>query len=153
MAWPSELGAFPADPASLAPQTLRTWYVAMRDAFLSISTELGADPGGRLAALEVLPRSLKTGSYTAALVDANTKVDFNSASTSALTIPLNATVGFPVNTLFVVGRYGTGAVNIAGAGGVTVRAAGGLLGLRAQYSVATVWKLATDEWWAWGDLA
>jgi hypothetical protein len=153
MAYPAEQNAFPSDPNSLSPETLRTWYVAMRDAFLSIVTELGNDPGGRLAALEVLGTSTKTASYVAALGDVNTMTEMSSASATTFTVPPNATVGFPVNSILVVGRYGTGTATLVAGAGVTIRSAGSLLALRAQYSVATLKKRGTDEWWAWGDLA
>jgi hypothetical protein len=72
---------------------------------------------------------------------------------NTLTIPLNATVPFPVVTQILVSQYGTGQTTITGATvGVTIRSTGGKLKLTGQYSVANLIKVGTDEWYLYGDI-
>jgi hypothetical protein len=49
-------------------------------------------------------------------------------------------------------QIGAGQVTVAGAGGVTVSATPGLK-FRAQYSAATLLKIAADTWILVGDLS
>ena len=49
-------------------------------------------------------------------------------------------------------QHGAGQVTFAAAGGVTVRSAGGKLKTTAQYSMGSLIKIATDEWYITGDL-
>ncbi|MTD43858.1 hypothetical protein GKE82_05945 [Conexibacter sp. W3-3-2] len=95
----------------------------------------------------------KAASYTLTAGDAAipVSIDFTAATAQTLTVPTNAAVAFPVGTVIEVARLGAGTVTIAGAG-VTLRAAGGVLTLRAQYSTASLRKLAADEWLVTGDL-
>jgi len=76
----------------------------------------------------------------------------NSASANNLTVPLNATVAFPVGTQINVLQVGAGQTTIVATGGVTINATPGLK-LRAQWSSATLIKRATDTWVAVGDLS
>ena len=54
----------------------------------------------------------KTDNYTAVLADANTCLNFGTASSKTFTIPANATVAFPVGTIFLVGKS-TNALTLA----------------------------------------
>jgi hypothetical protein len=161
MAWP-DLTQLPANPDDLSPETLREWYTNVRDRFLDLIAELGTDPGGattvmaRLTALEAADAtavfSTKTGSYTLALVDINTIVEMNSASTTTLTVPPNSSVAFPIGSIIGVDRIGTGAVNFVAGSGVAINSPQGMLGLRVRYSSAVLRKRATNEWMLSGDL-
>ena len=82
--------------------------------------------------------------YTVSIGDARTTVKMNSASPHDFTIPLNATVAFPVGTQIIVEQAGTGAVTIVPTGGVTLQ--GGPLTLTDQYATAVLIKQATDTW-------
>ena len=70
----------------------------------------------------------------------------------AVTIPTNASVAFSTGTQILFSQHGAGQVTFAAAGGVTVRAAGGKLKTTAQYSMGSLIKIATDEWYITGDL-
>lgn len=96
--------------------------------------------------------SIQTGSYTAALADRGTIIEFNSASAVTFTIPPHSSVPFDVGTLINIYQMGAGTVTISGGSGVIVRTASSLV-MRAQYSIASVRQRATDEWVASGDLA
>jgi hypothetical protein len=119
-------------------------------------TALIVDSTGALAwgGPATLTANAQTGtSYTLVLADAGKLVTVSNAATHTLTVPTNASVAFPVGTVVNVARIGAGAVNLAAAGGVTVNSPGAVLGLRAQYSQATLVKTATDTWLLGGDIA
>lgn len=59
-------------------------------------------------------------SKTLALTDANTTQSFTSGSAVAVTLPLNATVAFPVDTVILFEQIGAGLVSLTGATGVTI---------------------------------
>jgi hypothetical protein len=94
----------------------------------------------------------QTDSYTLALADAGKIVEGNKSTAMTITVPANTSVAFTVNTRIDVVQYGLGQVSLAGAGGVNIRSVGGKLKLATQYSSASLYKRATDEWVLVGDL-
>jgi hypothetical protein len=94
----------------------------------------------------------QTASYTLALTDQNDIVEMNVASANNLTVPLNATVAFPIGTEIAITQYGAGKTTIVATGGVTLRSAGGLLSIGAQYAMVTLLKVGTNEWYVVGNL-
>jgi hypothetical protein len=98
------------------------------------------------------PISQKTDSYTlSSLTERDDLIEMGKATAQTLTIPLNATVAFPVGTSLDILQTGAGQVTIAGAEGVTVNATPGLK-LRTQWSSATLFKRAENTWVVYGDL-
>jgi len=93
----------------------------------------------------------ETASYTLVLADAGKMVEVDNASAVNLTVPLNATVAFPVGTVIQLAQIGAGQMTVVATGGVTINTASTLL-LRAQYSTATLIKRATDTWLLAGDM-
>ena len=75
----------------------------------------------------------------------------NAAAVITLTIPTNTAVAFPVGTRIDLVQYGAGQVTVGGSG-VTIRSSGSKLKLAGQYSGATLWKKATNEWLLIGDI-
>lgn len=106
-----------------------------------------AEPQG-----EVLGINTQTGSYTAVLGDAGKVVEMNVGSANNFTVPPNSSVAFPVNTRIDLAQYGAGQTSVVAGSGVTIRSASGHLKLTGQYSGATIYKRATDEWVLIGDL-
>jgi hypothetical protein len=97
--------------------------------------------------------NLQTGTtYTLALADAGQVVDCNNAAAVTVTVPLNATIAFPVGAWIDLVQYGAGQVTVSPAGGVTLRSAGSATRTRVRYSALTLVKRATDEWYLMGDL-
>jgi len=94
----------------------------------------------------------QTASYTLVLSDADKLVEMNVGSANNLTIPLNSSVAFSTGTQILVAQYGAGQTTIVATSGVTVRSNGGKLKLNVQYSGATLIKIATDEWYLFGDI-
>jgi hypothetical protein len=95
---------------------------------------------------------VKTVTYTGVLADAGKLLRFTNSSTVNFVIPTNDAEAFEIGQRIDLAQYGTGQVEVAGDTGVTVRATP-TAKLRAQYSVASVIKIATDEWLLAGDLA
>jgi len=91
--------------------------------------------------------------YTLALTDVGGIVDMNNAAANTLTVPLNATVAFPVGTSIAVSMSGAGVTSIAGAAGVTINSDTGKLNISVQYATASLLKTATDTWLLVGSLA
>ena len=102
---------------------------------------------------KLITTNRQTASYTLVLSDADKLVEMNVASANNLTIPLNSSVAFSTGTQILLAQYGAGQTTIVATSGVTVRSNGGKLKLNAQYSGATLIKIATDEWYLFGDIA
>lgn len=88
-------------------------------------------------------------SYTLVIADAFKMIEMSAGGT--LTIPLDASVDFPIGTAIDILQTGSSQVTLAGAVGVTVNSTPGLK-LRAQWSSATIIKRAANTWVAMGDL-
>jgi len=91
-------------------------------------------------------------SYTLVLADHGKTKRFTAGTTVTLTVPANATAAFAIGTCIEIIQSGAGQVQLAAAGGVTLDSANGT-NLRAQHAIATLTKIATDEWVLAGDTA
>ena len=94
--------------------------------------------------------------YTFALTDGsnngnNPLVTFGSASATTITIPTNATVGFPIGSQVECIQVGAGKVTFGGAG-VTINSVSSNKAIGAQYAGVTLIKTATDTWSLIGSL-
>ncbi len=96
--------------------------------------------------------ALKTASYTLTLLESNRSVEITSASTTTLTVPLNASVPFLPGTQIQILRGGTGELGITGAAGTTLRSPQNHFNLNYQYSTATLTKTEPNTWYLSGDL-
>lgn len=132
---------------------LRLIFRTIPDASGTATTRMIIDHDGTIyagsavgeGALDRIIANNQTGTtYTLAATDRNKIVELNNASAIALTIPTNASVPIPVG--FVCGVYQQGAGQITASGaGTTIRAPSGAK-TRAQYTLMSLWKRATDEW-------
>lgn len=94
--------------------------------------------------------------YTTVLDDNGKLITQTNASAIATTIPLNASVAYPIGAQLNFAQMGAGQVTISGAGGVTIASTGSTATapkLRAQYSTATAVQTATDTWLVMGDIS
>jgi len=107
------------------------------------------DVGSYFAGLPVVS-SVTTIDKTLVLADASTVIEVDSTSARQITVPTNASVPFPINTVIAIDRVNTGTVTIVGAGGVTVNAVAATI--RAQWSGASLRKRGTNLWLLQGDL-
>lgn len=94
----------------------------------------------------------QTTNYTIVLADAFKLVEINSSSARTITVPLNGVIAFPIGTKITISQYGTGQVTIDGQIGVTIRSTGGKTKTTTQYSVCTLLKRDTNEWYLYGDI-
>lgn len=97
-----------------------------------------------------VPQNPQTGAYVLALADVGEHV---SITTGGITVPLNATVAFPIGTAITIVNNSAIAQSITPAGSVTLRLAGtvttGTRGLSGR-GMGTLLKVATDEWYFGG---
>jgi hypothetical protein len=103
-------------------------------------------------AVSTITTNRQTASYTLVLSDANKLVEMNVATANTLTVPTNASVAFPIGTQILISQYGAGACTVTAASGVTLRSESAKLKTNGQYSGATLVKIATDEWYVFGNL-
>jgi hypothetical protein len=84
--------------------------------------------------------------------DANKIIEMNVGTANNLTVPLNSSVPFATGTIIDVVQYGAGQTTIVATGGVTIRSANNWLKINARYGAVTLVKVATDEWYVFGNL-
>jgi hypothetical protein len=96
----------------------------------------------------------QTSNYVLVLSDRYKIIETNSGSNNTVSVPTNASVGFPNGTQITIVQYGAGKTQIIASspGTTSIRATPGQF-LRARYSSATLIKRATDEWYLFGDLS
>ena len=99
----------------------------------------------------IIGQNVQTANYTFALTDAGLFVVMNSASTNTVTVPPNSSVAFPVGTVISLLQLGAGTTSLVAGSGVTFYTASTSYGLRAQYSVGSLWQRATNVWQISGD--
>lgn len=73
-------------------------------------------------------------------------INLNSALANTLTVPVNATVAFPIGTQIYLSQYGVGQTTIVPAGGVTIRSYTNGMTIAGQYAAVMLVKIATNEW-------
>jgi len=105
--------------------------------------------------MDTIETNPQTGNYTLVLADKSKLVEVNSGTAKNVTIPLNATVAYPVGTQIMIGQTGAGQVSIIVTGGVTLngtpQGTANVINLRDQWSVVVLIKRDTDTWLAVGD--
>ena len=105
-----------------------------------------------VVALQEIVFDKKATSYTLVLGDAYELIEMEVSTANTLTIPTNASVPFPLGTQILVSQLGTGQTTITPAVGVTIRSSGGKTKTAAQYSMCTLIKRGTNEWYLAGDI-
>lgn len=99
------------------------------------------------------PVTQKSGTtYTFALVDTFTYIQFTNASSVTATIPTNASVAFVIGSNINFEQNDAGVVTIAAAGGVTIHSNGSVFDTNGQYAVGSITKVATNTWTLSGNL-
>jgi hypothetical protein len=103
--------------------------------------------------------SFTTNAYTLVAGDAGqVLLASNSSTAGTINIPTNASVPFAVGTQITILQTGSGQLTVQAttSGTTTVLSNGATAAApkcRVQYSAITLWKSATDTWYAFGDLA
>lgn len=102
----------------------------------------------------LLPVTQQSGtSYTFALGDAQTMVEFTNAAAVSATVPNNGTVAFPIGSTINIAQDNTGTVTVVAAGGVTIKSYLNHVSLAGQQAAATLYKTGTNTWRLFGTLA
>lgn len=95
----------------------------------------------------------QAGDYTLVLGDAkNNFLELTKGTAGTLTIPTNASVAIPIGSTVSGYAAGAGQITITAAGGVSLRSADGALKTRVQYSTFSLLKVAINTWTVTGDL-
>jgi hypothetical protein len=94
----------------------------------------------------------QTGDYTLVLADKGKVLRVNSSSNRTVTIPLNSSVAFPIDTEIAILRYGTGTVSISPTSGVTLQSASGNRKVKDRYGSVALKKIGENEWVLVGSL-
>ena len=118
-------------------------------------TALLPDRSGTIQ-MDTIEINPQTDSYTLVLSDKSKLVEVNSATPENVTIPLNASVAYPVGSQIMVAQTGAGQVSIVVTAGVTLngtpQGTANVINLRAQWSVVVLIKRDTNTWLAVGDI-
>ena len=105
--------------------------------------------------IQTIGTNARTSSYTLTLSDQSKIIEVNSSSATNITVPGDANVNFPVGTYIVILQTGTGQITIDTQISInwiiTLNATPGTK-TRAQWSMATLIKRATNTWVLAGDL-
>jgi hypothetical protein len=109
-------------------------------------------PSGRGSVVIDITIETKSVAYSLVIDDACKMIEMNTAGAVNLTIPTNASQAFPTGSQILIAQYGAGQVTVVPDTGVTLRSSGGKTKLSAQYSLATLIKRASDEWYLSGDI-
>ena len=105
------------------------------------------------AEYDSLTFNAQTGTtYTLVLADAHKLVTLSNASGITLTVPPNSSVAFETGDQVNLLQLGAGQVTVAAGSGVTLRSEGSKVKLAGQYALATLVKIASDEWVLVGNL-
>ena len=142
-----ELSSAPASPASGFHR-----FYAKTDGKAYSKSSAGTEYDLTASGATVVSFNRQTASYTLVAGDANKMVEMNVATANNLTVPLNSSVPFATGTIIDVVQYGAGQTTIVATGGVTIRSANNWLKINARYGAATLVKIATDEWYLFGNL-
>jgi hypothetical protein len=115
----------------------------------------GGSSGAVTLGVNSTPNAQTGTTYTTVLADNGKLVTLSNASAVAVTIPLNASVAYPIGAQLNFAWVGVGAVTIQGTAGVTINSTGAtpaVPALRIRYSSATAIQTATDTWLVVGDI-
>jgi hypothetical protein len=94
----------------------------------------------------------KTSGFTLDPLDVNKTILLSTSSPMTLTIPLNSAVEIPVGYKYTVVEIGSGKTTFVAASGVTINSKNAQLFIDSQYGSATLLKVGTNSWIAYGDI-
>ena len=94
----------------------------------------------------------RSSSFTLSLSDAGKTILLDTASTMTLTVPTNSSVEIPIGYQYFVIESGSGRTTFTPASGVTINSKNSQMYIDTQYGKATLLKVGTDSWIAYGDI-
>jgi uncharacterized repeat protein (TIGR02543 family) len=93
-----------------------------------------------------------SSSFTLSLSDAGKTILLDTASTMTLTVPTNSSVEIPIGYQYFVIEAGSGRTTFTPAAGVTINSKNSQMYIDTQYGKATLLKVGTNSWIAYGDI-
>ena len=115
------------------------------------ATPSGGGGGGGGAPTAIAGVNNQIANYVLVLGDAGFLVRMNVASANTCTVPPNASVAFPLNTVVTVRQVGAGITTMVAGAGVTINSPSTLAIARQNGTVQLV-QVATDTWDLIGDV-
>ena len=97
-------------------------------------------------------KTITEDSYILEETDIGKCIEMDSSTSNTVTIPLNSSVLFPIDTLIIVRQMGTGVTSVVAEGGVTIRNPQTSNQIYAQYGSVSLHKRGENEWCIDGDL-
>ena len=97
--------------------------------------------------------AVATNTYILALADQGKILEATHASGCAITVPPESSQNFPVGSQITIVRNTSGSVSFAAGSGVTIRSDSSKFFIATQYSVATLVKRGSNEWYLFGNLS
>jgi uncharacterized repeat protein (TIGR02543 family) len=94
----------------------------------------------------------RSSSFTLSLSDAGKTILLDTASTMTLTVPTNSSVEIPIGYQYFVIESGSGRTTFTPASGVTINSKNSQMYIDTQYGKATLLKVGTNSWIAYGDI-
>ena len=151
------MGVKISDLTSLATSTFADNDILEIEQYVSIGVYQTRKMTGAQIREALKTYALNIVQYTAAtttlsLSDAGKLLKLDRATAMDLQIPLNGAVAFPIGTQILMMQHGAGQVTVTYSGGVTLRSSGGKTKLAAQYAMASLIKIGTNEWVLAGDI-
>lgn len=129
------------------------WYSGDPSVNEEVAAELATLTPAKIGAASATKSiDAQTAAYTLVAADAGKIVQVTDASASALTVPPNSAVAFPIGTSIDVLQAGAGLVTVTAGAGVTVHS-NTTLKMGGQWSRANLVKVATDVWVLSGEIA
>ena len=84
--------------------------------------------------------------YTLVLTDSQKRLTMSNGSANAITVPPNASVAFPINTIIPILQLGAGQTSLVAGSGVTVNSLNSSLKMSGQFGQSILVKTATNVW-------
>jgi hypothetical protein len=94
----------------------------------------------------------KSSAFTLELEDVSKTILLNTSSPMALTVPANSVVSIPVGYQYNLIEIGTGRTTFSPSAGVAINSKNGQMYIDSRYGKATLLKIDTDSWIAYGDI-
>jgi hypothetical protein len=149
VSWGTVVGSVYQSSSPSSPSTGAIWTDSDLNVLYQYDGSKWISPMG----IEPFTPTFVTNNYTLILADQARLLQLNNGATSGvLTVPLNATVEYPVGTQIQIVQTAAGQITIVPISGVTINGTPGLK-LRTQWSSATLIKVATNSWIVIGDLS
>lgn len=119
---------------------------------VTINTAAIGSVAGTVANLVTQPIGTVTGSYIFGTADAGKLLKSTSSTAIIITVPQNGSATIPTGSIVHIIQWGAGSVTVSPGSAVTLRGDGNKFTINAQYGIATLMKMDTNEWVMFGNV-